>query len=180
MRNLGWLIVLILAGCGGSIELVSTRPTSEITIDGSDADWQNDRMIVKDSKVALGFHNDDEFLYVSITPTDRRQGMHLMMMGMTIWFDPTVSKKKSFGIKFPLGLAAYGLTPMMIPMGEGKRPKEDPFENISKDFLNELEIIGPGPYDRVRLELKDLKNIAVKLKNTKDGVFYELKIPLKR
>lgn len=181
MRNVGWLILLVLAGCGGNIELISTRPASEIAIDGDDADWLNDRMIIKDSKVALGFHNDDEFFYVSITPIDRRQAMHLMMMGMTIWFDPTMSEKKSFGIKFPLGFAAYGLTPMMVmPMGEGKRPKDDPFEGISKDFLNELEIFGPGPYDRVRLELKDLKNIAVKLKNSKDGVFYELKIPLKR
>ena len=63
----------------------------------------------------------------------------------------------------------------------GERMQEPPsFREMSEDMGSEMEILGPGKDERVRMVLAQAKGIEVKTAYSEGRLVYELKAPLAR
>lgn len=169
-------LMLFTMGCSHPIQTMSHWNENGIKIDGMDDDWDMKNLeVVKESKIAVGLANDEKYLYLSVAPLDRGVAMQIMTMGFTAWFDSTGRGDKIFGIRYPIGFEGA-----MLPMSLHERGQSgDPFEEITKGKSNEVEIIGPGKLDRTRLTFHELIGITLKLSHQKNGMFYELRVPLR-
>lgn len=80
IRKIGFsifLFVIVADGCSGVKETTGSWRNNEIKIDGDISDWQNTLESVPDKKFAVGFKNDDKFLYISLITGDRMKITHL-------------------------------------------------------------------------------------------------------
>ena len=173
-------ILLIIAlsnmNCSSPIQLTSYRNEKGIKVDGLDDDWEKQNMeIVKDSKIAVGICYDEHYLYMGLAPLERSVAMQMMITGFTVWFDSLGRGNKIMGIRYPIG--REGSMPLMTRHDRGS--SGDPFADMAKEGTDEVEIIGPGALDRTRLTLYELSGVAVKLTHQKEGMFYELRVPLR-
>ena len=64
-----FLFVIVAAGCSSVKETTSNWRNNEIKIDGDISDWQNTLQSISDKKFAVGFKNDDKFLYTVTNDT---------------------------------------------------------------------------------------------------------------
>jgi hypothetical protein len=173
------LCVPLIAGCGG-VELKSHWRDRDVAVDGMDvpeSEWQGARTYIEDADVAVGLLNDDEYLYVSLVTSDRMKLGQLIRSGLTLWFDPSGSDEKSFGIRFPLGGGGAD-PPAMRP---GSRP--DPEEMAAKmeeliEGGTDMEILWPGEDESLRLAIVEAKGIDVRVGISSGALIYELKVPL--
>lgn len=81
-----------------TLKLDSNWKEMEITIDGNDSEWENTKQYYEKENVALGFMNDDKYLYVCLSSTDMRDFGHFIRHGFNVYFDKNGKKKKNFGI----------------------------------------------------------------------------------
>lgn len=107
-----------------------------------------------------------------------------MRQGLTLWFDPAGGKKRIFGIKYPVGMPEEemqmrriqgGDTPMKPRRGE---PDPERIRQIPMRQMTELEILGPGKDESIRLPIEEAKGITINLSASSGTLVYELKIPL--
>ncbi len=171
------LFPAIFVGCG-KIELNSKWRDRDITIDGIDTDWRNATMYIEKVKVAVGLCNDENYMYVSITPWDRIIQAQMMMAGFTLWFDKTGGNNKTFGVRFPLGMHDMG-----IPIRNGgSRSNAEKRLRMFKESQKELEILGPGEEEacKMSIEAACVQGLHVKIGNSDGKLFYELKVPLSK
>ena len=174
----GCLLVLSVSSFSGcnEPELSSAWKDHEITVDGKGADWQHIARYVEKSNVAVGLLNDEHHLYVCLTTMDRITATQIAASGFTVWLDPEGGKKKTFGIRFPLGLQESG-NPTKI-----KESMRDPkkFRALFEDLGTEMEILGPGEDQRVRTLRSAIEGIEVSAGYSEGRFVYELKLPLAR
>jgi len=169
------VVFFVLSGCGSTRELAGGWTDSEITIDGKSGDWIGATTYDKDQDVSIGIRNDEEFAYVCLITTNRMTQRQIMVNGLTVWFDPTGRKEKTFGILFPVST----IREARRTMGEGERPEPATQRNIVDRVHQELEIVGADPNNRLRLSFVELKGIELRMNATGSSLVYELKIPLK-
>ncbi|MFQ5708627.1 MAG: hypothetical protein ACE5HO_14315, partial [bacterium] len=145
-----------------------------IDIDGQPEEWLGGMTFVEKQDVSVGFFNDADYLYVSLTSSNRSIQRQFMMMGFTLWFDPKGGEGKAFGIKFPVGMMETGM--MRRGRGEGRDPRSmrESFEKA----LADLAIILPGEEQPRRLRVNEVKGIAVKIGDSRENFVYEIKVPL--
>jgi len=169
------LSILLLSGCR-DLQLESAWRDREITVDGEAGDWQKITRYVEKTNVAIGLLNDEHTLYVCLTTMDRITATQIARSGFTVWLDPKGGKKKTFGIRFPLGMQASGNpTKLRESMRDPKKFREL-FENLG----SEMEILGPGEDQRVRTLLSAIEGIEVSTGYSDGKLVYELKVPLAR
>lgn len=176
----GWLLLpFIVIACSGPIQLTSDVAGDSMVIDGQDDEWGTGLTQIEDQGILFGVRNDRDFLYLCIVPMERSVGMHILMQGMTVWFDPAGGKKKVLGVRFPLPGGG-----MIMPGGpldgrdRTKTDRQDEFDRRMRERLGEYEIVGPGRDDRRRFAAGDDKNLTVQLGMGERGPVYELRIPL--
>jgi hypothetical protein len=124
----------------------------------------------------VGLLNDEHHLYVCLTTMDRITATQIAASGFNVWLDPEGGRKKTFGIRFPLG------------MQESENPKKiresmrDPkkFRALFEDLGSEMEILGPEEDQRVRTLRSTVEGIEVSAGYSKGRFVYELKVPLAR
>ena len=169
------LSVTSFAGCNEP-ELSSAWKDREITIDGKSGDWKNVVAYIEKTNAAVGLLNDELHLYVCLTTMDRITATQIAASGFTVWLDPEGGKKKTFGIRFPLGMQGSG-DPMKI-----KESLRDPkkFRALFEDLGSEMEILGPGKDQRVRTLRSTIEGIEVSTGYSEGRFVYELKLPLAR
>jgi hypothetical protein len=167
------LSVLSLAGCN-NLELDSKWREREITIDGIDAEWRNALLYIEKAKASVGVANDERYIYICLVSVDRTTGTQMARLGFTVWFDHKGGKEKTFGIHFPLGMQE-GEHPLRV-----RESMQDPdkYQKMFEDLGNEIEIIGPGKGQRVRMSRLLTQGIEVELGYSKGRLVYELKVPL--
>lgn len=166
-----------IQSCDKDIAFDSTWRQLEITVDGSDREWQDHVTNFDDEAVAVGIQNDATDLYLLLKTTDNPTKQRLMRTGFTIWFNADGEKEKTFGIRYPIGLMAYQQTRPYDP----KEWRGSPEERLKKqipDMLTEIEIIGPGENEQDRISTNNPFGIAVGLTDTTAALIYELKVPL--
>ena len=172
-----FFIAIVCVGCR-DIELTSKRPVHDINIDGKDDDWRNTKTFFENERVAIGVFNDEHFLYLSLTPWDIGMETSIIRGGFTVWFDSRGKKKKTFGIRYPIGSKEYGLTGI-------ERKTRDELEERLKKFAesqNELEIIGPGEDEVRKMAISEAKELYIEagVGSSNGKLFYELKVPIDR
>lgn len=168
------ILMALTAGCGSQLQLNSHLPDQEIKIDGIVDDWQDALIYIEKKNVSVGLANDEDFLYLCLVSTDRDLQRQIIASGFTLWFDPDGTQKKSFGIKFPVGLMESGMlmrpAPGMEPDFEAMR------ENLDRALL-EIELILPDQKIK-RIRVADLQGIEVKFGDLAEKLIYEIKVPL--
>jgi len=172
-----WTLALGLAGCASfnTFSTDSRLPDQLITIDGKADDWAGNLFVVPNERMELGFLNDRDFLYLCLLTTDNYDRAGIMTQGLIVWFDPQGGDKKTFGIKFPLGL----------PPGERKipvqaNPRDPEFDNLPDVPRSEMEVIRSETEPPQKLKLADVKDVEIKVAPSAGLLVYELKIPLVR
>lgn len=134
-------------------------------------------------KIGVKFSNDGDNLYVTVKTIDHDTQMKIIHSGMTIWFDSTGGTNKTFGIHYPLGTAS-------VPApnhARGSHEAPDEMNDYSlynerlRRALDQLEIIGPGPLDRLQTEVTsagETHGINVHLRDTMGSLTCELTLPM--
>jgi hypothetical protein len=178
-------VVLILSlvffqGCkeDEDIEFASIWRQQEITVDGDDSEWRDHITIAYFDKnpVGIGIKNDSTDLYLLLKTTDNPTKQTLMRTGFTVWFEADDEKKKTFGIRYPIGLNEHLRTRSYDP--SEWRDNEERLKRQIPEMLTEIEIIGPGEHDRNRISRVNPYGISVGLTDTSAALIYEVKIPL--
>jgi len=99
-------IVLLLgvAGCGGSAGLTSAWPDTPPPVDGTrNAAWGSVMKVLPEQDMMVGLMNDSAYLYLSMVTDDRTLQRQVLMMGLTAWFDREGGNEKRFGVHYPIG-----------------------------------------------------------------------------
>jgi hypothetical protein len=100
------LFLLLIDGCS-SIILESRWRIGDAPIDGNGAAWQDTLTSLEDKKSSVGILNDEDNLYIRLMTTNRDLERQVIRQGLTFWFDRDGGEKKTFGIRFPLGMNRF-------------------------------------------------------------------------
>ena len=169
------------AGCN-SLELTSHWRKQPVVVDGKNDEWQNSLVRIEGKPVMIGLLNDSENLYIALVTDDRSIERQVLFRGMTVWLDRTGGEEKKFGIQFPLGFQARQSAGFLDARptfnDQGGPPSGDSLRERFPIDSNDVEIIGPAENEHRRLTVAELKQIAVKVRISGNGLMYELRVPL--
>ena len=118
---------LFFAGCEKTYFISSWRD-QQIAIDAKYSDWQQTAAHYDEkSKVTFNLANDERDLYICLVTRNRQIEVEAMESGFSVWFDPQGGQKKSFGVRFPIGLRVMGMSIEEESKDRGKywRDQED-------------------------------------------------------
>ncbi|MFC2166859.1 hypothetical protein ACFLQZ_02730 [Acidobacteriota bacterium] len=170
---LGLIMCFVFVSCE-NYQIQSQWRDKDIVVDGESGDWLDALTYVEEFNISVGMANDTDFLYIGVAVENPLVRMRVMRQGLTVWFDPEGGRKKTLGIRFPLG-----------SLGRGGPPAEfeenldmEKFQRALPLALNELEILGPNREDVRRIKKDEAEGVNVALGVSSDRLVYELKIPL--
>jgi len=168
-----FLLTFLLVGCE-TLELNSNWLDREITVDGKEDDWLGTMIYLEKDNISLGLLNDENFMYICLIAENEYIRAQVIRLGFTLWFDPNGGKKKTFGIKFPIGMQASGLP------GSMRRSEQDPerLREAPRKPMTDLEIIRPGKDESIRMPIGEAKGININVEFSSGMLVYELKVPL--
>jgi hypothetical protein len=176
--------LILIESCGSSKKAGSSSGTPEDklysrhltpVIDGNMNEWGTTLLYNNSAKCIYAIANDDSALYIAIKAMDRTQQIKIVQGGVEIWIDDNAKKKKSIGVKFPLGGGS-----MPMPTGRTGGSGQD-----SKEMRQQMKL------QMLRMELTGFKeglngrhdvysNVPVKPVidwDDKDNMVYEVAIP---
>jgi hypothetical protein len=170
-------ICLLYNGCGDT-EIDSVWRKQNITIDGNDNDWSNSLISLDKINASVGMTNDNEFLYLCLSTNDPELENKIISGGLTLWFQGNDDENNKFGVHYPLGMSDTAMPSFDENMKPGDRPG-DPFKMQGSLLKNQtsLEIINTNN-NKIRVPLKELKDIQIKATLNDGKLVYEMKIPL--
>lgn len=168
-----FLSAILQVGCS-TIELNSNWRDREIIVDGNNTEWLGTMYYFEEENISVGLLNDENFMYICMIAEEPLMRAQVMRQGFTLWFDPDGGKEKTFGIKFPIGRQARGITREMREM----EPDPERFREAFEKSLAELEILGPGEDVRKRIPVEEARGIEIDMEASSGMLVYELKVPL--
>lgn len=168
-----WFAGAVLAG--EPKEVASGWRTTEFKVEGADSEWAGTLTYFEKTRLAYAFRNDSSDLYLCFVfePEIRRQAL---MFGFTIWFDATGKEKKTFGVRFPIGLFNFDDTTMPDPLVMRENPER--LQTLSAAMLREIEVLGPEKDDRNRFNNNGVFGLQAVGVESFGTLICELKIPL--
>lgn len=170
-----FLAIFVMVGCE-KIELNSDWRDREIRIDGISRDWLGALTYIEEPDISVGLLNDENFIYICLIAEEQYIRAQVMRQGLILWFDPYGGKKKTFGIRFPIGMRERGM-PMRMSEDELDPEKlRGPF----RKSMRELEILRPGKDKKERMLIAKAKGINVRMDAASGMLVYEIKVPLIR
>ena len=156
--------------------IASDRKNFDITVDGKDTEWQGRMTQVEN--IYLGICNDDEYLYVCLSATDKvakAQMLGLFRQSFCLWFDPEGKQKRAFGLRIS------NESPFMNEALVNKLKFIDTaaFNVIANEMMSHMEIEVLRDNYPVAI-LSETKGIDVALGTEMNGrkLIFEFKIPL--
>ncbi|MBS3944868.1 MAG: hypothetical protein KGZ42_05175 [Melioribacter sp.] len=170
------IVFITLLNCSGAKEIQSVQSKEEIKIDGLQNEWEGKLNFDNKAKIAVGFQNDKDNIYLCITTNDRSNIMKIFRLGLTVWFEPQNGKR--IGIKYPI-IDMERMRDIPFRSGDPDNERENPDERFSK-FIStqkELSIVNEDDYPLYLLDSNDPNNIQAKIEINKGSFVYELKIP---
>ena len=168
----------ILSGCSGDKELISGWTNQQIKMNGETSDWQNNLEYMKDYNVAVGFKNDNKFLYICLTTNDFTKVFPMFRGGFITWFKPE-NDGKTIGIKYPIHNNSNNNE--QVPNSQEEiYNRRNPGEFIKRmlDRQNEFQILNEDKSLLSDVPLDNKEGIEAKLGYHSDRFIYELKVPL--
>ena len=169
------LMVLFFTSCA-NLQFQSGWKDREINIDGRSDDWIGGLTYINRQNISLGIVNDADYLYVCLAAENAAVISSIFRQGMILWFNPESGKKKTFGIKYPVGrqMMQPEEQEMKRPGSEAAPQKRRP---AAMAISNELEILQDERVP-IRASIDTLKGIDLSLKRSPGLIVYEIKIPL--
>ena len=172
-------LIIFLYGCSAGIEMTSGWKENAVKIDGNSEEWAGSLKQIPDKNLAVGFRNDNEFLYVCLVINDPTKLMAMMRGGFIVWFEPERTEN-TFGIKYPV--PNLFTDKESIPIMDKPSEREDMQKRIVKDFdkQKEMVIINSDNYPLGQFPVSNNKEgINAKIGFEGEGRFvYELQVPL--
>lgn len=169
------IAAFMLTSCSSAIEVVSSHADSPVQINGDRSDWAGNLVQSDDKKVAFGFRNDQQSLYLLVTTADRATAMKMLLQGMTVKISS--DKGEELVIRYPMKPLPDDLRAIR---GNGNKDEQPGLEN----FVHELKKVN----DQIQVVTKDdypIYTSAAQGKSLKgnfgmtDGLFVvEMQIPL--
>jgi hypothetical protein len=176
--------LILIESCGSSKQTVSPSGTSEEkfhskrltpVIDGKMNEWGDALLFDNTTKCIFAIANDDSALYIAIRAADRAQQMKIVQGGMEIWLDDKAKRKKSIGVKFPVGGGGMSM-PAGRP-GEGGQNAID-MRQLMKLKMLTMELTGfKEGLNGTRSVYSDFQVKPVIEWDERDNMVYELVIP---
>jgi hypothetical protein len=155
-----------------------TQPPS---IDGALSEWGGSLSYVDNESVAVSVVPTDSLLYVALSTQDKRLIRTVLRDGLIVWVDPTGTQKRTYGIRYPLGLRAQranqtGPSPHSSGASSASRSQRamSVFDQLS---LKELVIIRNGTTD-ARIPAQFSSGVRAQAQIDPGALVYELAIPI--
>lgn len=173
------LITLFLSSCSSVKEITSSPAPGKIIIDGNPLEWENQLKYIEDQKCAVGFMNDNEYVYLCLETSDRSKIMKILSFGLTSWVEP--NDGKILGIKYPMQVSVDRIK--MRPPEKGQfQNMEDPEgmnKRVEELLLNqrELQIVNEDDFPLYAYPVNDPLGFQVALGLSMGKLVYELRIP---
>jgi hypothetical protein len=173
-----FLLAAFLFGLGHAraaqkYEIAGSWRSADIKVDGDAEEWLDAFVYLEKEKLGFGVQNDSSALYLCVRFDEALQRQALRL-GFIIWLDASGKNKKTFGVRFPLGMRNYD---------QNFRPEAAEFSETGDArfaaMLRELEIIGPEKDARNRVPAFNVFGISAAAAQTEDELVCELSIPLK-
>ncbi len=164
----------LFASCK-DVSLNSEWRTAALASDNPDTSWQHTSTYAwEDQNILLGLQNDAERMVILIRARDRATQATIIRSGLTIWFDPTGKKEKSFGIHYPMGRQMREARP-----DTSKMPREKPIEFGNHPFPmpDTMEIINGDEHKIIPIH-NDL-GVSILSVNDMGTITLQYSIPLK-
>jgi len=174
----GSLLLVGLIGCGSSKIMISNSPNSKIVIDGNHKDWTGKLKYFEDERVAIGFQNDEEHLYLCMVTADKMIAKKIMALGLTIWFRPD-NDEETIGLVYPLrmnNVSSKGL----LGKNRNKKGSSD-FEmtvNAMMQNQGEFEIINDDDEILYSASLGSKDGYKIKVGVVNQKFVYEAQVPI--
>lgn len=174
---------MIAGGCKQQYSLKSTWLDKEITIDGSDKDWnENRRYYDEKSNTRISIYNDNDSLYICLNSMGPGIQMSIQRRGLSMWLCKTGKSEKVWGLRYPYmaqdleGEAGFdGFGEPGGPKERGENHNEQQKQQNIFLILNSEEELGKT-YSSDEIENF---NIFCGFSQKKGaGLVYEIKIPL--
>jgi hypothetical protein len=156
-------LLLLLLACGQP-PLDAHWRDRELRVDGVVADWAGLQVPLGGKPAQVGLANDGEALYVSVATTDHELARALAF-GFTVWIDPAGGKAQNLGVRV-----------LMAPPVRRNRWEWEP--NPFPARLQGIELLGPQPSTRRRIDLPGEGGVEVALAAAEGPLVYELRVPL--
>jgi hypothetical protein len=177
--------LILFESCGSSKKTGSSSGAPEEkyyskqltpVIDGKMNEW-GETLYDSDTKCTYAIANDKSALYIAVKSADRIQQMKIIQGGMEIWIDDKAKKKKSIGVKFPLGGGGMSMPTGRTSGQDSKEMKQQMRQQMRLQMLR-MELTGfkeglNGPHD-VYSDVQVKPSIDW---DEKDNLVYELVIP---
>jgi hypothetical protein len=165
--------------CGGP-PVESVWRTGQIKIDGIPDEWQSSALVGVDKKMQYGIMNDDKYLYICVSTTDRSVAERMVRAGSTLWLYG--EKGMRFGLMFPGGHNPSG--ERHHGFGDERNQEDGSFtDNGLLEEINEVVQI----YDADRQDMIPVKEviaeslgISARIRPTRNNCVLEIKIPLQK
>ncbi len=170
---LGLIMSFVFVSCE-KYELKSRWKDRDIDVDGRSLDWLDTLTYVEEFNVSIGIANDTDYLYICAVVENPLVRMQVLRQGLTVWFDPKGGRKKSMGLRFPLGSQGKREPPSEF----GEEQDIEKLQRSSSMSINELEILGPNRNEKRRMRKAEAKGVDVAMSVSSGMLVYELKIPL--
>ncbi len=175
--SLSLLILLaVLVGCGTKA-INSHWRGNDIKIDEKDRGWFDLGSVLEDPRASLAILNDNDYLYLGLRTTNADFQRLVLRGGVTWWFDREGGDKKTFGIRFPVGLL-----PMARVEGESDDTEEPPrdFSRRNPQLPSEdIDLFTSGDNNPRRMTKMEASGIEARYRQNQDTLYYLLKIPLR-
>jgi len=171
------IVIIAIPGCGSSQELASSWPAKAIQIDGNSQDWQGTLQDFPKKNYSLGFRNNDKFLYLCFTTTDKQLIFNAIRTGLNITFNSATDNTKNYTIKYPTISPAILKEAMSGFSDEALEKESVNFlfqEVLDKQFqfsILQEKIISTVP-------VKNAEGIEIRTGSTNELLVYEVKVPL--
>ncbi len=179
MKRISFLLAATLACASMSWakqkhDLASSWRSVEIKVDGDVEEWAEAFSYLEKEKLGFGLKNDSSALYLCLRFDEATQRQALRF-GFTVWLDASGKNKKTFGVRFPLGMMNYdkNFRPDPAQLDESGSPAQFAV------MLRELEIIGPEKDARNRAPVTNAYGIVAAASQVEGELVCELSIPLK-
>ena len=139
------------------MKLSSDWRAHQIVIDGKYTDWGNAESYYNErARVVINLLNDEGYLYICLITRNRKIETELVNSGFVAWFDPDGGNKKTFGIRFPIGLKSMGMS-----LEENKR-------DMDRDWQYQEDKSGLIDREKERWRDKDFNKHLELLENLQD------------
>lgn len=178
IRPLLFLAVLVVGGvvgaCSGPVTLQSKSMTEPPVIDGALDEWGQKLQYVEDEPLSVGVVPTDSLLYIALTIRDEPLIRSVATNGLIVWVDPSATEKRTYGIRYPLGLTRQHNS---SDPSEDARPAPGGNQSLSEALsLSELEVVRAESRRRVPAEFSSGLRGSIII--DPGSMVYELAIPV--